>query len=70
MIVRLYSTDCSKCNVLKKKLQDRNISFELVLGADKIKSLGFKEAPVLEIENNGEVNHYLFSDAVKFINNM
>jgi len=71
MKITLYSTDCPKCNILEKKLQDRNISFELELGADKIKALGFTEAPILEVaHNNGTVQRYLFADAVKFINNL
>ncbi len=61
----LYSTGCPKCNVLKKKLDLKNIKYEVVSDADLMIEKGFSSAPMLEV--NGDVMD--FSDALKWINN-
>lgn len=52
MNVVLYSTHCPKCNVLEKKLKQKNIEFEEVNEIKKIKAKGYFSVPVLEV--NGE----------------
>ena len=36
----LYSTNCPKCNVLEKKLQSKNIDFEICNDVDLMLSKG------------------------------
>lgn len=61
----LYSTGCPKCNVLKKKLEEKNIPYEEINDVDTMIDLDISSAPVLCI--NGEFME--FSDAVNWINN-
>lgn len=46
----LYSTNCPKCKVLEKKLNNSNIDFEINTNVDTMLELGFMSAPVLVIE--------------------
>lgn len=49
-MVILYSTKCSKCNVLEKKLKQKNISYTEVNDVGVMKEKGYLSAPVLEID--------------------
>jgi glutaredoxin-related protein len=60
----LYSTNCPKCNVLEKKLQNKNINFEICNDVDLMLSKGIQQAPYLEVDN--ELMD--FSKAVKWVN--
>lgn len=64
MRVILYSTNCPKCNVLKKKLEQKNIDFELVTDQDIMIEKGFMSAPMLEVDGN----IMKFSDANEWVN--
>ena len=48
----LYSTDCPKCKVLKKKLDVNGIKYEVVSDTNVMQEKGFASAPILEV--NGE----------------
>lgn len=50
MIVTLYSTHCPKCNVLEKKLKQKNISYEEVNDIEIMKEKGYLSVPVLEAD--------------------
>ena len=50
MIVTLYSTHCPKCNVLEKKLKQKNISYEEVNDIEIMKDKGYLSVPVLEVD--------------------
>jgi glutaredoxin-related protein len=50
-MVKLYSTRCPKCNILEKKLKDKNIDYEEINDLDLMISLGFTQTPMLEVEN-------------------
>lgn len=66
-MIRLYSTHCPKCKVLEKKLQSKNIEFEIKdtkEDIDYLISKGYRSAPILEVD---EV-FYKFEDANKFVN--
>ena len=63
MDVTLWSTNCPKCNVLKSKLEQKGIKFELVEDADKMIEKGFMSAPMLEVD--GSVMN--FPDAMKWV---
>lgn len=65
--MKLYSTNCPKCNVIEKKLRNKNIEFEKITDFDhnKMKERGFSFAPILET-NDGILLDY--SDANNYIN--
>lgn len=64
MKVVLYSTGCPKCQVLEKKLTQKGIDFIVDMDIDKIVQLGFKSAPILEVEGQ----YMKFADANKYVN--
>lgn len=66
MDVILYSTDCPKCKVIKKKLDNTNINYCVINDIDKMTELGISEVPVLAA-NDRLMN---FNEAVKFLNNI
>lgn len=49
MTVTLYSTHCPKCNVLEKKLKQKNISYEEVNDIEIMKDKGYLSVPILEV---------------------
>lgn len=53
MKVTLYSTNCPKCNILEKKLNEKGVAFDIVTDPDKITEKGFLSAPLLEVD--GEI---------------
>ena len=53
MNVILYSTGCPRCQVLKKKLERKNIVYQEINDIELMKELGIVEVPVLKI--NGEL---------------
>lgn len=63
-MVILYSTGCPKCQVLKSKLDSKNISYELFDNKDKMIDKGFTNVPILEVD--GEIMD--FKRAVEWIN--
>ncbi len=50
-MVILYSTNCPRCRIIEKKLQDKGIKFELFNDVDAMIAKGFKEAPKLEVDS-------------------
>ena len=63
-MVILYSTGCPKCQVLKSKLDSKDISYELFDNKDKMIDKGFTNVPILEVD--GEIMD--FKRAVEWIN--
>lgn len=63
-MVILYSTGCNCCNVLKQKLQQKNINFVLVKDMTDAIDAGFMSAPVLKV-NDEWMN---FGTAIKWVN--
>lgn len=63
MVITLYSNDCSKCRILKFKLENKNIQYDLCSDINIMISKGFQSMPVLEV--NGKTMDYL--DAIKYI---
>lgn len=49
MSIILYSTHCPKCNVLQKKLDQKQISYEEITDVQTMKEKGYLSAPVLEV---------------------
>lgn len=64
MNVVLYSTDCPKCKVLKRKLAQLNIPYTENNSVDEMLALGIQEVPVLDV--GGSL--LSFVDAVNWIN--
>ncbi len=66
----LYTTNCPKCVVLEKKLNNKHINYKKVEDIEKIMEIaneqGINTAPILEID--GEFLD--FSHANTYINNM
>ena len=65
--MKLYSTNCPKCNVIEKKLRNKNIEFEKITDFDhnKMKERGFSFAPILETDDGILLD---YSDANNYIN--
>ena len=64
MSVILYSTNCPKCKVLEKKLEQKNIKFELITDQNVMIEKGFMSAPTLEV--NGNIMN--FAEANEWVN--
>lgn len=64
MNVVLYSTGCPKCNILKKKLTEKNISYTENQNVEEMIALNINEVPVLSVD--GELMN--FGNAVKWVN--
>ena len=60
----LYTTHCPKCRVLEKKLNDKNVKFELCDDVQVMKKLNIFSAPMLSVD--GKIID--FYNAVKFVN--
>ena len=61
----LYSTGCPKCQVLKRKLDEKNIVYTVCDSVDEMLGLGISQVPVLKI-NDTLLD---FSGAVSWLNN-
>lgn len=61
----LYSTGCPKCNVLKKKLAEKNIDFEENNSVEDMLLLSIVQVPMLQVE--GKIMNY--KESVEWVNN-
>lgn len=50
MKIVLYSNNCPRCNVLEKKLKQKNISYEEINDIGIMKEKGYLSVPVLEVD--------------------
>jgi glutaredoxin len=66
-MVTIYTTPtCSKCKILKKKMDEKKIDYTEIQGIDVMQSLGFTEVPMVKMgdryinfrEANEWVNKY------------
>lgn len=61
----LYSTDCPRCLVLEKKLQQKNLEFVVEKNVDAMIEKGFRSAPLLEVDGEildfGKANKWIDS---------
>ena len=60
----LYSTNCPKCSVLKRKLEAKNITFEENHSVDEMIALGIHTVPILQVDDK----MMDFTTAVKWVN--
>lgn len=59
-----YTTGCPKCQVLKKKLDDRKIIYILNSSVDEMLKLGITQVPVLSID--GQLKN--FKESIEWVN--
>ena len=59
----MYSTGCPKCNVLKRKLEGKNIAYTENTSIDEMKALGIMSVPVLKVEDR----LLRFADALQWV---
>ena len=64
MIVTMYSTHCPKCQVLEKKLQQKNIEYNVVTDTLEMGKMGIRSLPVLSV--NSELLD--FKKAIEWVN--
>ena len=62
-MIKLYSTGCPKCKVLKIKMSLKNIAYEEINDINEMKARGFMSAPMLDVD--GKV--YAFSEALQWV---
>lgn len=59
----LYSTGCPRCNVLIKKLDNKNLKYSVVSSVEEMQELGISEVPVLKVGDNflnfGQANKWI-----------
>ena len=65
MKIVLFSTKCPRCNVLEKKLQQKNISYKEVNDVEIMEEKGYLSVPVLEVDGVS-MN---FKEASDWVNN-
>jgi len=63
-MITLYSTHCPQCAALEMKLNKKNIQYTICDDQEKMKDLGFKSAPILDVD--GTI--YNFVNAIKWVN--
>jgi len=49
-MIKFYSTNCPRCHVLQKKLDSKNIQYELHTDTQEMIDLGLVNAPALQLE--------------------
>ena len=49
-MIKLYTTNCPKCNILKLELDKAKIEYESIHDVNLMMDLGIMSAPVLELE--------------------
>jgi len=62
--ITLFSNDCPKCRILKKKLDMADIDYGICANMNTLMEAGFMTVPVLRVEDQ----YYIFEEAVKWIN--
>ena len=66
--ITIYTTHCPRCEVLKKKLEQKGITWYNEIDSMEIMSnLGIKSVPMMSI-NDGELMN--FEEAIKWINSV
>ena len=64
--VILYSTGCPKCEVLKKKLEQKEVNYSTVCSVEEMAALGITTVPVLGVDDN----LLEFGQAVEWVNKL
>ncbi len=59
-MITLYSTGCPKCNILKTKLNEKGVEYEICDDVDAMQEKGFTVVPMLEVD--GKIMNFLESN--------
>ena len=51
MEIKLYSTGCPKCNVLKMKLKAKHLDYKEISDINTLQEMGLQSVPYLQIDN-------------------
>lgn len=66
-MIKLYTTNCPKCKVLEKKLDELHVTYEKVFDTDEILNVSKQQkimsAPILQVDDD----YYKFADAVELL---
>ena len=65
-MIKFYSTHCPRCNVLQKKLDNKNIQYEIHTDTQEMIQLGLINAPALLLENGQLLD---FKKSIEWIDN-
>jgi len=49
-MIKLYSNDCPKCKILKRKLDEAGVECEVVSDVDRMVEMGLTTVPMLEVD--------------------
>ena len=49
-MIKFYTTNCPRCHVLQKKLDSKNIQYEIHTDTQEMIDLGLVNAPALQLE--------------------
>ena len=63
-MVKLYTIHCPACKVLAKKLDAKEIEYQVIDNPDELEALNITQFPILEVDGK----RYSFSEAVKYVN--
>ena len=63
-MIKFYSTNCPRCHVLQRKLDDKNIEYEIHTDTQEMIDLGLVNAPALMLKDGKLLD---FGEAVKWI---
>lgn len=63
MNVILFSNDCPKCKILKKKLDEAKVDYEICSDMDEIIGRGYQSMPMFEVGED-EMN---FTQAIAWV---
>ena len=65
LLLKLYSTGCHICNMVKKAMDEKEIKYEIIFGEKPIMELGYYAAPLLQLDS-GEILESV--DALDWVN--
>lgn len=63
-MINLYTTHCPQCEVLKAKLDEKGIKYNVIEDVKLMRKMGLMSAPALQIEDD----ILTFGQAVKWVN--
>lgn len=61
-MIKFYSTNCPRCHILQKKLDEKNVKYEIHTDINEMLELGLVNAPALLIEDGTLLD---FGNAIK-----
>lgn len=50
-MITLYSTHCPRCSVLEKKLNMKNITYDVIDDIEAMREVGVKSVPMLKVDD-------------------